>query len=195
MRLIFLPVWCLLCAEPFPLCAGGPPRPHTARRKLSAPQEVQGFPCDKGYAWFYDSGRLSSCFLSRDFQFGEAQAPRRSWIYFTPEGAPDFVFLSRTTLIRGLPCRGRGHQYMTTFYPSGQLKLCWLAADRDIAGVPCARATFFADVFGGGAGTHFHANGALSLCRLARDCTLQDQRFRKGDHPEFDPSGRLVPAR
>jgi len=42
----------------------------------------------------------------------------------------------------------------------------------EIQGVSCLRASLGADVFGGGAGTHFHGNGKLARCKLGRDVTI-----------------------
>ena len=50
---------------------------------------------------------------------------------------------------------------MTGFYPSGKLKLGWLAGDQSVQGTPCKAGGFFADVFEGGAGTLFWENGKL----------------------------------
>ena len=34
------------------------PRPVTHRTKLRQDTEIQGYPCAKGYAWFYADGKL-----------------------------------------------------------------------------------------------------------------------------------------
>jgi hypothetical protein len=35
---------------------------------------------------------------------------------------------------------------MTTFYPSGKLKQCWLAKDQVVQGVPCMNGGILGDV-------------------------------------------------
>lgn len=82
-----------LCFLPF-FAWGGPPLSHE-RRKFVAPQEVQGYLCAKGWAWFYADGQLESCTLERDTPFGEVQAPRGSWIRLTAEVKPLYLVLSR----------------------------------------------------------------------------------------------------
>jgi hypothetical protein len=60
---------------------------------------------------------------------------------------------------------------MTFFYPSGKLRLCWLAEDQVVQGLPCmAAAGFWGTLFHyGGAGTSFHENGKLHSCTLSKD--------------------------
>lgn len=160
------------------------------RKKLDAPVAIQGYPCAGGYAWFFGDGALRSCAVSRETQFGEAAVPKGSRIHVNRAGKPDFVFLSQDTKVRNLTCRGGGHSYMTAFYGSGKLRLCWLAADQDVDGVPCMRASFWSDVFGGGVGTYFHENGRLSKCKLNRGFTIDGRSFERGDHIALDANGR-----
>jgi len=61
---------------------------------------------------------------------------------------------------------------MTSFFPSGKLKECFLAADQEIQGVPCVHGGFFSELFGGSAATQFYENGGLRSCRLARAATV-----------------------
>jgi hypothetical protein len=106
-------------------------------------------------------------------------------IYLRTDGAPDFVFLSRDAGLVGLTCRGGGHSYMTVFYPSGKLKVCWLAGDQEVQGVPCMGASFIADVFGGGAGAYFHENGKLRTCKLSKEFG----ELRRGQHVVLSQTG------
>lgn len=174
------------------LIASDRERPAVSRQTLDAPRTIEGYPCDRGYAWFFDDGRLSSCKVSVETGFGELRVPKASMIHLTPAGKPLFVFLGRDSIVRGMTCRGGGHSYMTAMYPSGKLRVCWLAGDQEVAGVPCGGASFFTDVFGGGAGTVFHENGRLKTCRLSKDQTVQGRRFASGDHPVFDENGKLA---
>jgi len=60
----------------------------------------------------------------------------------------------------------------TGFYPSGKLKICFLAGDQTVQGVPCMTAGFIG-MFGDGArrdgGAQFYESGKLKSCTLARD--------------------------
>ena len=169
-------LWCFGCA------AAGERQLRVVRKTLDSPAEVQGYPCAKGYAWFYPGGGLRACAVSRETSFGEVRVPAGSLIHLSADGKPAFVFLSRDAEILEYKCRGGGHDFMTVLYPTGKLKLCWLSADQEIQGVPCMRAGFIADVFGGGVGTHFYENGALRTCKLSRDFEMGDKKYRRGEH-------------
>lgn len=166
-------------------CGWAESRPPALRKTLHAAQEIQGYPCAKGYAWFYSDGRLETCTVERETVFGEARVPERSRIYLRTDGSPDFVFLSRDTRLVGLTCRGGGHSYMTAFYPSGKLKVCWLSGDQEVQGVPCMGASFIADVFGGSVGVRFWENGKLNTCKLSKDF----DGLRRGQHIVFSQAG------
>src|ERR1035438_201108 len=70
--------------------AGSTPQP--VRKTLDQTTEIQGYPCAKGYAWFYDTGRLERCTVAGNTIFGEAQVPAGSIIVLGPEGKPKYVF-------------------------------------------------------------------------------------------------------
>jgi len=173
-----------------PAASGGP---HTTRKDLKAPQEFQGWPCAAGYAWFFADGKLESCTLSRESPVGEINAPEKSWIALTEEGAPRLVWLPADAMVKGYPSRGGAaeHSYSIALYPNGKLKTIWLSADTAIDGVPCMRAGFIADVFGGGVETDFHENGRLKACKVSADITLQGRSFRRGDHIRLDAAGNV----
>ena len=104
-----------------------------------------------------------------------------------------FCFLPRNTEIQGILCRGDSHRgWETAFYRNGKLALAWLARTEEIQGVPCMKASFWTEIFGGGAAVHFHDNGRLAKCKLARDAIIQGHTFKKGDHVSFDREGKLI---
>jgi len=159
--------------------AAGEP-PQTTRKTLDQPTEIQGYPCAKGYAWFFDDGRLSRCTVTREIAFGEARIPAGSYIALHPDGTLDFVQMSHDAPILGMTCSGggllgTGEGSMVAFYPSGKLKQCYLAGDQTVQGVPCMSGGFFGDGRGGGA--KFHENGKLASCKLTKDFGTQ----HKGD--------------
>lgn len=53
--------------------------PHQSYRKtLNLPEEIQGYPCAKGYAWFFVAGKLEHCTVGDlngdpSLKFGEDQ--------------------------------------------------------------------------------------------------------------------------
>ena len=156
------------------------PRPEVHRQTLHAPTEIQGYPCAKGYAWFFADGRLNRCVVTREMPFGEARIPAGSYIGLHPDGTPEIVQMSHDAPILNMTCMGGswlgpGEGAMVAFYPSGKLKQCYLAGDQTVQGVPCMSGGFFADGRGGGA--MFHENGKLQSCKLTKDYGT----WRKGD--------------
>jgi hypothetical protein len=150
--------------------AGSLPEVH--RNTLQLATEIQGYPCEKGYAWLYADGHLNRCTLSREMPFGEARAPLGSIIVLRPDGSPDYVQFSHDTKVDSYVCSGGGllgvaEGSSTAFYPSGKLKQCYLAGDQAVQGVPCMSGGFFADGRGGGA--KFSESGKLQSCKLTQD--------------------------
>jgi hypothetical protein len=156
----------LLCAA----CAAAPP--NTSRKTLDQPTEIQGYPCAKGYAWFFDDGRLSRCTVTREIAFGEARIPAGTYIALNSDGTPSFIQMSHDALILGMTCSGGsmlgpGEGSVVAFFPSGKLKQCYLAGDQIVQGVPCMSGGLLHDGRGGGA--KFHENGKLASCKLTKD--------------------------
>ena len=104
-----------------------------------------------------------------------------------------YCFLPRNTEIQGILCRGDRHRgWETVFYVNGKLAEAWLARTEEIQGVPCMKASFWTEVFGGDAAVYFHPNGKLAKCKLARDAIINGHAFEKGDHVRFDSEGKLI---
>src|SRR5258708_29123380 len=95
-------------------------RPSLERRHLDKSAEILVYPCERGFAWFYDSGTLESCRTARDSSFGEARVPAGSWIHLTSDGNPRFVFLHHDTCVNNFMCRGEGHRFATNVLPQRQ---------------------------------------------------------------------------
>ena len=167
-------------------------RPATHRAKLTQNIEVQGYPCAKGYAWFYVDGKLEDCVVSRQFAFGESMLPAGSFISLLPDGRPGYAVLQHDSEVAGVKCSGGNillgpsEGSMTVFYPSGKLEQCWLAEDQSVQGVPCVRGGIMG-LFGDGArrdgGAKFYESGKLKSCTLAKDYGTQ----HRGDHFEQKP--------
>ena len=149
---------------------------HVFRKTLDAPTEIQGYPCDKGYAWLYLEGDLQRCSVSRETAFGEARVPKGSVIVLSADGKTDYALLSADTPILSYTCKGGGpvgpgQGASTAFYPSGKLKVCWLAEDQNVQGTPCIGVDGLAtaDFHPGGIETEFYESGKLRSCTLSRD--------------------------
>lgn len=156
------------------------PQPQTHRATLKQPTVIQGYPCAKGYAWYYADGSLNRCSVSRETAFAEAQIPAGSIIVLLPDGKPKYVLLSHDTPVAGNLCMGGswlgpGEGSATAFYPSGKLKQCYLAGDQTVQGVPCMNGGISGD--GAGGGVIFHENERLKSCKLTKDYGGQ----RKGE--------------
>ena len=161
--------------------------PAVYENTLQLPAEIQGYPCAKGYAWFYTDGKLQRCSVSRETVFGEALIPAGSIIDLEGTGRPKGAMMAHNTLIAGVKCMGGNwllgpsEGAMTGFYPSGKLEQCWLAGDQSVQGVPCMTAGFIG-LFGDGArrdgGAKFYESGKLESCTLAKDYGGK----QRGDH-------------
>jgi hypothetical protein len=149
-------------------------REPRTRKRLCAPTVIQSYSRAADNAWFFADGGLAECSVSREIIFGEITVPGKSWINLTHDSYLDYVFLAHDTPVNGYLCKGGSflgptEGAVTVLYPSGKLKTCWLAVvDSVVDGVPCARASFWADAFGGNSGTYFHENGRLKSCQLSR---------------------------
>ena len=159
------------------------PRPATHRAKLRQATEIQGYPCAKGYTWFYADGKLSECEVSQETQYGEALIPRGSTIDLKPDGRPSFAMLQHESEVAGVKCGGGNwllgpsEGAMTSFYPSGKLRACSLAADQVVQGVPCRHDDGPLGILYGlwvkhqdyDHGIEFYMNGKLKSCGLSED--------------------------
>ena len=153
------------------------------RKKLHQITVIQGYSCDKGYAWFYADGKLNECWVSQETQYGEALIPRGSVIFLKPDGRPQIAMLEHSTEIAGVKCSGGNwllgpsEGAMTSFYPSGKLRACSLAADQVVQGVPCRHDDGPVAILYGlwvkhqdyDLGVGFYESGKLKSCGLSED--------------------------
>lgn len=182
MRKILCVVALLSCPLFTGLNAAAGTEPESHRQTLDQAKEIQGYPCAKGYAWFFADGRLQHCFITHDIAFGEATIPAGSWITLAPGGTPSIAQMSRDTDVHGYRCAGGGvlgpgEGPMVSLYPSGKLKECFLAADQVVQGVPCSHGGFWKTTLSGDPSLKFREDGALASCMLTRDYNGQ----KKGD--------------
>lgn len=156
-------------------CAGrAGAQPQTYHKMLAQPTEIQGYPCAKGHAWFYQSGKLQKCTVTREMPFGEITIPAGSWITLREDGKPWDVQMSHDAPALGLVCQGGSilgpsEGSVVGLYPSGKLKVCFLAHDQPVQGVPCARGGIVASMSGVDPGVYFYESGKLKSCKLAAD--------------------------
>jgi ABC-type nickel/cobalt efflux system permease component RcnA len=166
-------------------------RTATHRIKLRQTTEIQGYPCAKGYAFLYADGKLENCAVSKEIAFGEAKLPVGSLVILLPDGRPKYAMMEHNVEVAGVKCSGGNwllgpsEGAMTSFYPSGKLKLCYLAGDQMVQGVPCRHEESILGVAYGIAVKHpndpdieFYESGKLESCTLAKDFGGK----RRGEH-------------
>ncbi|MGD0347220.1 MAG: hypothetical protein ABSA85_10715 [Terracidiphilus sp.] len=157
------------------LCvASSATQPQTTRKTLHQPTLIQGIPCAKDYTWFFASGQLEKCTVTREMPFGEITIPAGSWITLTKDGKPNIVQMPHDAPVLGLECQGggllgTGEGPVVALYPSGKLKVCFLASDQAVQGVPCSHGGFFSTLSGPDPGVYLYESGKLRQCRLTAD--------------------------
>jgi hypothetical protein len=155
----------------------------STRKKLHQDTVIQGYPCAKGYTWFYADGKLDNCWVSQETQYGEALIPRGSLLYLKPDGRLYIVMLAHDSEVAGVKCSGGNwllgpaEGAMTSFYSSGKLLACSLAEDQVVQGVPCRHDDGpFGILYGHWVkhrdydlGIEFYESGKLKSCGLSKD--------------------------
>jgi hypothetical protein len=158
---------------------------NITRRDLAEPEVIQDVPC-KQFAVFFDGGALMSCRLSEDADIGAARLPEHTIVRFHADGGLWYAFLPRPTEIEGHLCKGSGGEgAMTSFYPTGELRECWLAENTVIQGMPCIRSTVHGEIFGrlagkGGPCAVFYRSGNLHSCKLSENIEIDGMKHKKG---------------
>jgi hypothetical protein len=167
-------------------------KPKIVRSKPAQQVEIDGVPCAAGYVFREEgSGRLHQCRLDRDAVVRNADLKKGTTVALNPDGSIRYVFLPGTTMVGEHSCRGGGHDWMTHFHPNGELRLCWLSRDELIQGVPCSRATFWGEFFGGKyATTEFHDDGSLASCVASAAADIGGRHYSAGDRVKLDPDGK-----
>ena len=155
----------------------------------------QGIACSNEVE-YYQNGYIEFCILAREDTLSGQILPEGTGVHFSENGVFDWCFLQQDTNIQGHLCRGSGHNFMTSFYPNGQLKTGWLANDEIIQGIPCSKFRFMSAIFVSfhckSGQTSFHENGALQYCELSEDIIIEGKSYKKTDSVRFDPKGNLL---
>ncbi len=150
--------------------------PNAVHTRLPRQTTIQGYPCDRGDAWFYPDGSLNQCTLARPSTLGDFRVPRGSVIEFWPEGATHHLTLSRDAVFAGYRLRGAKHfgrsrASTADFYRNGELRSFYLVRSQTVQGVPCRGGSWntLTDPDGAGNLVVFYDDGKLESCKLTRD--------------------------
>jgi hypothetical protein len=171
--------------------------PNAIRDKIAHDSSIQGYPCARGYAWFYPDGSLNECTVSRPVLFGNVHVPRGSVIQLWPNGAARYLNMPHAGLIAGYRVTSsslsESEGNRTTFYPSGKLRSIFTRNDKTIDGVPCRGVgNTLVESPGGANRVEFYEDGKLQSCQLIRDYQGQKagQRLTLPDEPVPLMAGR-----
>jgi|TARA_B100000959_G_C14764821_1_gene534929 antitoxin component YwqK of YwqJK toxin-antitoxin module len=138
---------------------------------------------------YYQNGNIEFCSLSYKDTLSGQLLPTGTGVHFTDKGVFDWCFLQKNTMVQGHLCRGKTHNFMTSFYPNGQLKTAWLAENEVIQGIPCSKFRFLSAVFVGIHGktgqTSFYENGQLKYCELSKNTIIKGKSYKKGESIEL----------
>jgi hypothetical protein len=179
---IALVVSLLLCATPNPLTAQQ--QPALEHKKLASPAVIDGIPCAPTGSWhaqFYPSGRLASCPLAVPTTLAGHRLPAKTWVQLTEAGRLEGVWLPQDSYLDAHLCRGSGNRgWSVTFHPTGALRLCFLAQEEVIDGIPCQKGSFWNELRGGNrTGVVLREDGRLKRCQAARDFTRNGVPVKK----------------
>ncbi len=173
--------------------------PNALRNKVPQDTVIQGFPCARGYAWFYPDGSLNECTVARPITFANDRVPRGSVIQLWPNGAARYLTLPHAALIAGYHVTsgnppGSPKGAATAFYPSGKLRSFYLFNDQTIQGVPCrgSQGSFLSASAANAYRVDFYEDGKLQSCQLTQN--YQGQKAGQGimlpDEPVHLIAGR-----
>jgi len=142
--------------------------------------EIEGFPC-QSWVWWYEDGRLDNLELSVDREVQNHSFPAGTRVFFDRDGRLAHAWLSRDTVVGGLPCRGRW-KIDTAFHPNGRVRAFFPPDTFEIDGVQCVASVFHP--------VYLHPEGRLRQCKLAADVTLDGRTFERGETLTLDASGK-----
>lgn len=145
-----------------------------------------------GWVSFYSptTGVESAVLAANSVMWGQS-LPGGTRFHFTRGGKPDWCFLSRNWEIKGHLFNGGGHDWMTCFYPSGQLESGGLVHVEVIDGFPCQAAA------SGFWGLHhprtcFYEDGKLKSAEAAVTFRYRGTIVEKGKYVELKPDGSIA---
>jgi hypothetical protein len=173
-------------AEAAPPAAGGD------SRTFDSPTTLNGLVVIGRVSFYSATGGLKFASLAQDqVAWGRTPLPKGTGVHFTRDGKPDWCFLPRHSEIKGHRLHGGGQEWMTCFYPSGELKSGGLVDVETIDGIPCDVGSFWNEAFGGGGRTYWYEDGRLKSAKVAKTITYRGQTIKKGKRVALNPDGTI----
>ena len=125
--------------------------------------------------------------------WGRTPLPAGTGIEFKRDGTPYWCFLGRNHEIKGHLFNGGGHNWMTGFYPNGELKSGGLVHVEVIDGIPCEAAA--QGMWGKHPRTYFFEDGRLESAQVAITFRHRGQVIEKGKRVVLKPDGSIESIR
>ena len=168
-----------------------PPVAGKYSRTFNTPTNLNGMVV-VGYVAFYStSNNVEFAMLATNSVMWGQSLPGGTRIHFSPDGKPEWCFLSKNWEIKGHLFLGGGHGWMTAFYPSGDLESGGLVSIEVIDGIPCASAGPGPRFFRSNPRTFFHEDGKLKSGEVAITFRYRGQIIEKGKRVELKPDGSI----
>jgi len=158
---------------------------------FTTPTNLNGMVVTGWVSFYSPNNEVESAVLATNSVMWGQSLPGGTRIHFTPAGKPDWCFLSRNWEIKGHLFNGGGHDWMTCFYPSGQLESGGLVHVEVIDEFPCQAA---APGFWGlhHPRTCFYEDGKLKSAEAAVTFRYRGTIVKKGNYVELKPDGSIA---
>ena len=163
-------------------------------RMFSSPTNLNGVVVCGWVSFYSATGGVEFVRLaSNQVAWGRTPLPAGTGIEFKRDGTPLWCFLARNYEIKGHLFNGGGHNWMTGFYPNGELKSGGLVHVEVIDGIPCEAAA--QGMWGKHPRTYFYEDGRLESAQVAITFWRRGQLIEKGKRVVLKPDGSIESIR
>jgi len=168
----------------------GAPVAGAYSRTFTSPTNLNGVAVSGWVSFYSATGGVEFVRLTTNqLAWGRTPLPANTGISFTPDGKPKWCFLGSDYEIKGHLFNGGGHDWMTCFYPNGELESGGLVHVEVIDGIPCEAAA--KGMWGKHPRTYFYENGKLKSAQTAVTFRYRGQVIEKGERISLEPDGAL----
>jgi len=169
---------------------GGPPVIGAHSQTFNTPTDLNGVTVVGVVTFYATNNAVEFARLATDqVAWGKTPLPAGTGLKFTPDGKPLWCFLAKDYEIKRHLFNGGGHDWMTCFYPSGELESGGLVHVEVIDGIPCEAAA--KGMWGKHPRTHFYEDGKLRSAQSAVTFRYRGQIIEKGRSIELEPDGSI----